>query len=136
MPELYHGTSRAFATAMAGPVGPPPGPGTIDVTRGRGEFGRGFYTQDSKGNAFRRGYLLYGSNAAVLVLTIDDETYHALNILRLTLNGAQKLAATLRSNKTQATYTTVHDAIVGPIVTQPKITQQKFQTTIAQDLLN
>lgn len=66
MPVLYHGTSRAFATAMAGT----PVSGTVDVTRGRGEFGRGFYTQDSSGNAARRGQALYGNNSAVLILTM------------------------------------------------------------------
>ena len=130
MPVLYHGTSRAFTTAMAST------PGTIDVTRGRGEFGRGFYTQDSIGNAFRRAYLLYGNSAALLVLTIDDQAYHALHFLRLSLNQAQMLNARLRSSKSQHTYTTIHDVIVGPLVQQPRIEQQKFQTANAQTLLN
>ena len=51
MPTFYHGTRRVDAVAMA-TGGTPPGTfGTIDVTRGSGEFGRGFYTQDSKSNA-------------------------------------------------------------------------------------
>ena len=120
MPVLYHGTSRAFTTAMAST------PGTIDVTRGRGEFGRGFYTQD----------LLYGNNAALLVLTIDDQAYHALHFLRLSLNQAQMLNTRLRSSRSQHTYTTIHDLIVGPLVQQPRIEQQKFQTANAQTLLN
>jgi hypothetical protein len=132
MPVLYHGTSRAFATAMAGT----PTPGTIDVTRGGGEFGRGFYSQDSVGNAARRAQYLYGNNSAVLILAIDDHAYHALNLKRLTLNMAQVLNAQLRGNNTQHTFTTVHDAIVGPLVYQPKIGQQKFQTVNAQNLLD
>ena len=83
MPVLYHGTKRVFAIAMAAT------PGTIDVTRGRGEFGRGFYTQDSIGNASRRGYLLYGNTGSMLVLTIDDHAYRRLNFKRLSLNSAQ-----------------------------------------------
>lgn len=110
--------------------------GNIDVTRGRGEFGRGFYTQDSIGNAARRGQTLYGNSSAVLVLTIDDHAYHALNFRRLTLNMAQMLNAQLRGSNTQDTYTTAHDAIVGPLVSQPRIEQQKFQTANAQGLLN
>jgi len=133
MPVLYHGTSRAFATAMAGT---PAAGGTIDVTRGRGEFGRGFYTQDSIGTAARRGQYLYGNNSAVLVLTIDDHAYRALNFRRLTLNMAQVLNARLRARHAQHTYTTVHAAIVGPLVHQPRIEQQKFQTASAQALLN
>ncbi|HEV3260213.1 MAG TPA: hypothetical protein VG013_25375 [Gemmataceae bacterium] len=133
MPVLYHGTSRAFATAMAGT---PVAGGTIDVTRGRGEFGRGFYTQASSGNAARRGQTLYGNNSAVLILIIDHHEYHALHLRRLTLNMAQKLNAQLRAHNTQHTYTTVHDAIVGPLVRQVRIEQQKFQTAKAQTLLN
>lgn len=133
MPVLYHGTSRAFAVAMAGASA---AGGTIDVTRGRGEFGRGFYTQDSSGNAARRGQTLYGNNSAVLILTIDHPAYHALNFRRLTLNMAQMLNARLRARNAQHTYTTVHDAIVGPLVRQPKFEQQKFQSTHAQMLLN
>lgn len=132
MPVVYHGTSRAFALAMAGT---PPN-GTIDVTRGRGEFGRGFYTQDSIGNAARRGYLIYGSNGSLLTLEIDDHHYHALNIERLTLNRAQKLNAQLRASGTQDLYMTKDDVIVGPLVNQPKFEQQKFQTGAAQTLLN
>ena len=37
---------------------------------------------------------------------------------------------------TQGTYTTADDAIVGPLVHQPRIEQQKFQTANAQTLLN
>lgn len=133
MPVFYHGTSRAFATAMAGTVA---AGGTIDVTRGRGEFGRGLYTQDSPGNAARRGQAIYGNNSAVLILTIDDHEYHALTFQHLTLNRAQMLNAQLRGSNTQHTYTTVHDAIVGPLVYQPKIGQQKFQSKKAQTLLN
>ena len=132
MPMFYHGTSRAFATVMAGA----PAAGAIDVARGRGEFGRGFYTQDSSGNAARRGQVLYGNNSAVLVLAIDDQAYHALNIKRLTVNMAQMLNAQLRAGNAQHSYTTVHDAIVGPLVYQPTKEQQKFQTANSQGLLN
>ncbi len=132
MPILYHGTSQAFAILMAGT----PQVGTIDVTRGRGEFGQGFYTQDSISNASRRGYLLYGNNGALLTLTVDDHQYHALRFKRLTLNSAQMLNQRLRKRATQSTYMTKHDLIVGPLVSQPKTTQQKFQTVRAETLLN
>jgi hypothetical protein len=133
MPVRFHGTSRVFATAMPGTTA---GGGTIDVSRGRGEFGRGFYTQTSSGNAARRGQTLYGNNSAALVLSIDDRTCHALNFKRLSINMAQMLNAQLRASNTQHTYATVHDAIVGPLVRQPMIEQQKFQTKNARDLLS
>ncbi|MFI5461233.1 MAG: hypothetical protein ACHRXM_37995 [Isosphaerales bacterium] len=132
MPVLFHGTNRPLATAMAGT----PALGTIDVlTRGHGEFGRGFYTQGSISNAFRRGYSRFGNNNAVLVLTVDAHAYHALNFKRLTLNGAQMLDAKLKG-KARRTFATAHDVIVGPLVGLPSVEQQKFQTQNAQDLLN
>jgi len=134
MPLLYHGTSRTFATAMAGT---PAAGGIIDVACGRGEFGRGFYTQSSSGNAYRRGQALYGgNNSALLVLDIADAAYHGLSFQRLTLNRAQMLDAMLRHNNTQGAYTTNHDVIVGPLVSQSRIEQQKFQNANAQTLLN
>jgi hypothetical protein len=134
MPLLYHGTSQTLATAMAGNLA---AAGTIDVTRGRGEFGRGFYTQSSSSNAYRRGQSLYGSNnSAMLVLDIDDVSYHGLSFQRLTLNRAQALNTALRNNNTQGTYTTNHDVIIGPLVSQARIEQQKFQTVGAETLLN
>jgi hypothetical protein len=109
--------------------------GTIDVARGGGEFGRGFYTQTSLSNAFRRGYALYGSNAAVLIVSIDGTRYHRLRFRRLTLKQARRLNASLHGNA-RKTYATQHDVIVGPLVFQPNIDQQKFQTVNAQNLLN
>ncbi len=132
MPVFHHGTSRAFATALAGTAAA----GGIDVTQGRGEFGCGFYTQDSSSNAARRGQTRYGNNGAVLSLAVDNQEYHALSVLRLTLNMAQRLNSQLRANDTQDTYSTADDAIVGPLVYQPRIEQQKFQTANAQTLLN
>jgi hypothetical protein len=113
-----------------------PSTGAIDVARGGGELGRGFYTQDSSGNAARRGQYLYGNNSAVLILMLDDRAYYALNFRRLTLRMAQALNTRLRAGSSRQTYTTTHDALIGPLVYQPRIEQQKFQTANAQDLLN
>jgi hypothetical protein len=131
MPVLYHGTSRPFATAMAGSLGQ----GTINVTIGGGELGRGFYTQRSIANAARRAQTIYGNSSAVLVLDIDDNTYHSLRFKRLTLNMAQMLNASL-VGALRHTYTTADDVMIGPLVHQPRIEQQKFQTATGQNLLN
>ena len=92
--------------------------------------------QDSISNAFRRGQTLYGSNAAILVITIDNHVYHVLTIRRLTLKDAQQLDATLTGTYARHTYVTADDIIIGPLVGNPRIMQQKFQTIMAQALLN
>jgi hypothetical protein len=112
-----------------------PSAGGIDVTIGRGEFGRGFYSQTSSSNAQRKGFSGYGAQAATLRLEIDDPSYYSLNLLRLSLNQAQMLNAGL-TVKTSKTYGTADDAIVGPLVNQHRIEQQKYQTPKAETLLN
>lgn len=129
MPIFYHGTSIANASHMAAI------PGNIDVTLGGGEYGRGFYTQSSITNAFRRGRTQHGPNGAVLVVELDDAEYHALSIDYLTLNQAQALNARL-SGTARNTYVTADDVIVGPLVHSPFIEQQKCQSISAQALLN
>jgi hypothetical protein len=76
MPVLYHASSRVFANAMAGNAAA----GTIDVARGRGEFGCGFYSQKSSSNAARRGHTLYGSGGAILLLTINEGAYRSIEL--------------------------------------------------------
>ncbi len=75
------------------------------------------------------------NRSAILVLEVHDQDYHSLSFQRLTLNMAQKLNAQLTGNA-RKTYTTAHDIIIGPLVYQPKIEQQKLQSTNAQSLLN
>jgi hypothetical protein len=69
-------------------------------------------------------------------LTIGNHQYQAMTFKRLTLKGDRKLNARLRAHETHSTYGTRHDVIVGPLVTQPKCRQQKFQTVRAEALLN
>lgn len=58
-----------------------------------------------------------------------------MRFMPLTLNAAQMLNARLTGNARRL-FTTNHDVIVGPLVRQPRIMQQKFQTANASALLN
>ena len=78
----------------------------------------------------------YGSNGGVLVLTIADPEYRALRFRRLSINAAQMLNARLRARAQTHTFVTGDDVIVGPLVNQPRIMQQKFQSASAQNLIN
>src|SRR5207253_2401495 len=71
MPLLFHGTRRADAVTMAGP------PGTIRVDLGSGEFGRGFYTQDSSSNALTWVQHKFPASQlpCLLELDVDDRAY-------------------------------------------------------------
>ena len=129
MPVFYHGARRRpDATAMVGP------PGTIDVTRGGGEFGRGFYTQDSKANALT--WVLNCPQSCVMEVDIDDQEFAALSIRALSHKKAWRLTQRLQANHTKDTYVAGVDAIVGPLNGSRYIDQQKFESATAQTLLN
>jgi hypothetical protein len=121
---------RAFATALAARRG------TINVTMGSGEFGRGFYTQDSVGNAMRWASGRSPNDAAVLQIDIADADYLALDRVALTLKQALRLSARLRRNGEEGSYQRGCDVIVGPLNGNTRIEQEKFESRVSQDLLN
>lgn len=129
MPVVYHGTQRNFAEAMVGPFG---GNGTIDVTRGSGEFGRGFYTQDSKSFALTRGQNRPGQSC-LLELDIGDRVYTALKRRKLDAKKAERLTRRIREKKTVATHVVGVDVVVGPLNGSNWIEQHKFEIIERKD---
>jgi hypothetical protein len=130
MPVLFHGTTRAFAVALATV------PGTINVQAGGGEFGMGFYAQSSVSNAMRWASGRSPTQAAVLQLQIDDIAYHALH--RITLSRPQAVALTrrLRNQGRERTWTRNCDILIGPLNGNVRIEQQKFESPGSEALLN
>lgn len=130
MPVFYHGTTRRFANALAAI------PGTINVLMGGGEFGRGFYTQTSVGNAMRWASGRSPNDAAVLQVEIVDARYRALHRIVLSLSQAQRLTATRRRNRDEGAYQRGCDVLVGPLNGNVRFEQQKFESIPSQELLN
>jgi hypothetical protein len=132
MPIFFHGTRRADATAMAGP------PGTIDVSIGSGEFGQGFYTQDSCANALT--WVQHKFPAAevpcLLEVDIDDKEYANLAARIITMKQAIRLTQRLRAAGATGTHTEGVDVVVGPLNGSNWIEQQKFESQTAETLLN
>jgi hypothetical protein len=119
-------------------VGPPQGNGSIDVTRGGGEFGQGFYTQDSRSNAMTwvQNRFPQRDQPCVLELSIDDLAYSALRILTLNQRQAQRLTRRLRKAGTVRTHQEGVDVVVGPLNGSAWNNQQKFESATAEGLLN
>lgn len=134
MPTLFHGTRWTFATQMAGT----PTHGQVDVTRGGGEFGRGFYTQKSRANSLSWAINRFkvADRPCVLQLDVQDQSYLALNIKLVDLKAAKKLTVKLRSNGMTKTYLHGGDVVVGPLNLNAKKEQQKFESSKGQSLLN
>jgi hypothetical protein len=112
---------------MAGP------PGTIDVTRGSGEFGRGFYMQNSKSNALTWAQNRFpGQGPCLLEVEIDDKEYTNLQIRVLSHKQAARLTQRLRNQGTLTTHVEGVDVVVGPLTGSRWIEQQKFESLISQ----
>jgi hypothetical protein len=128
---VYHGTEQASASAMIGPLS------KVDVTKGRGELGRGFYvgSEIALSAALARGR--HKANPSVLKLTIEDEEFVRLDIL--TLNKVERVLQLWRRLVAEHR-TTMHqfgvDVVAAPFATIEYGHQYKFESLRAQHLLN
>lgn len=129
--ELYHGTSNISALAI---IGPPP---DVDVTKGGGELGRGFYlgSEPSLAAALAKGNPRI--NPGLLKFTIDEAAYVKLNILIIKKRGylAEKWHRLIRSRTTR-TFLYHADVVVAPFAMIDVAHQYKFESSAAETLLN
>ena len=132
MPTVFHGTRQTFATQKAAT------PGTVDVTCGGGEFGRGFYTQKSRANAVAWAINRFrpADGPCVLQLDIVDGEYRKRKIKLLDLKDARQLTQSIRQKHIAKTYLHGCDVLVGPLNLNQHREQQKFESADAQNLLN
>lgn len=133
MPRFFHGTRHADATAMQDDGH---GNGQINVTIGGGEFGRGFYTQDSGANAlsFVQNKFPSTQRPCILQLDMDDQQFAHLSKRILDSRAAKRLERRLRNNHQTATHVENVDVVVGPLSQWND--QQKFESLASQTLLN
>ena len=128
---LYHGTNRANANSMCGPLV------SIDVTRGGGELGRGFYMGGSLALTKSWAVARHGlAQASGLKAVIDDVLYFQLHILTLNHSAVINTWQQLRYNNTERTHLFNIDVVYGPLATYPHETQHKFESSRARVLLN
>jgi hypothetical protein len=134
VPSVFHGTGLHDAHTMVGP------PGTIDVTLGGGEYGRGFYTQNSERRALAwaiRVSARLNGPPCVLKLDIDDGMYGKFLVLYLDAQTGPALTNYLENTGQKRTYVDGnHDLIEGPMMGKMAYVQQKFESAHAQSALN
>lgn len=124
--DLYHGTSSAHAAAI---VGPPP---QLDVTRGSGEFGRGFYFGTSKGFAKTWAKNRFRESALVQASLADT----ALGVLKTKcLNHKESEALRVEVGANTKTYLCNVDLVIGTIKNAHERWQFKFESAHAQETL-
>jgi hypothetical protein len=131
MPTFFHGTRVDLAIAMAAT------PGKIEVTRGGGEFGMGFYTQESKSNAHSWAQNRFGvMKACILQISIDNGAFTGLTSRRLDLQRAARFTRALRTNGTLNTHLVGVDVVIGPLNGDAQNEQQKHESVAAENVLN
>src|SRR5258706_89138 len=128
----YHGTHTASANNIVGP------PSNIDVTRGGGELGRGFYLGENISLAKAIAVGKHGqANAAVIRFDIDDTDYVQLNVRNI---HRRRLVYQLWQSLIKASTEYFHlfnvDVVCGPFATIDFSYQYKFESTRAQATLN
>lgn len=127
----YHGTNINSANNI---VGPPP---NIDVTRGGGELGQGFYVGDNIALAVSLAKGRHNANAAVIKFEIDDHQYVQLNtkILGRRHYVWSQWRSIVRSRLANSYLFNV-DVICAPFATLDFSHQYKFESIAAQTVLN
>jgi hypothetical protein len=128
--KLYHGTTRSAAVQI---VGPPP---SVDVTRGGGELGRGFYMGESLALAKMRAMGKSKSSACVIEVELDEAAYLALEIRCLKPDEVRKLWKRLQQTGTTNDFVFGDvDIVYGQLATWSE-PQHKFESAVSQKCLN
>jgi hypothetical protein len=131
MPDYFHGTNLQFANTIVS--------GAIDVTKGSGEFGVGFYTQQRVTDAWLWAigrWKKKGDKPAVAVVSIAAMEFATLK-LKGPLDHEKSDELRLAADKQgKSKYLVGTDVVVGTIKGRPKKQQEKFESATAQALLN
>ncbi|MBC7900082.1 MAG: hypothetical protein H7070_08510 [Saprospiraceae bacterium] len=129
--NAYHGTDKNSSIIIVGP------PASVDVTRGGGELGRGFYVGDSLALAASFAVGKFGSNSAVVKFEIDESAFLKLKTLIIKRRGLvwRKWRFFKRKSVTSK-YLFGVDVVCSPFATIDMACQFKFESLSAQNVLN
>ena len=129
--DSYHGTSSVNAAALTS--------GTIDVTVGGGELGRGFYSGEHLHEAKAWAYHTSGNKTSnVVKLSTDDKEVELLDLKLMDAGSAGLARHRIRTADATRTYLFGHDMIWAPIVGSEKVSgdQYKWESDASARLLN
>ena len=128
--KQYHGTDSLAAKEIS--------TGKIDITKGGGELGRGFYVGDLMHRAFCWAWHKAQHDYAVVEFVINDEDFLKLDILCLDRRKASDLKYEIKRNHQQRFFVFGQDVVWAPIVGQdiPHSNQIKFESAKGQSFIN
>jgi hypothetical protein len=127
---FYHGTSKKAAQDLI--------IGKIDLTKGGGELGCGFYTGDFLWVAKSWAANRFGSNGEVVSLQVSDMNFFNLKPLLLTRIDALEHSRQIKLRGTTRTHKFNENVVWSPIIGTTRIDaeQYKFESRSSQLLLN
>lgn len=127
--DLFHGTSKKSKLKI---LGPPP---SVDVSIGGGELGKGFYLGESLALAviWAKGRF---PNPTVLEFNIANSSFAQLAFKKLNHREVLNDWHQLKRLNIHREHIYKYDIIFGPFATNPFAVQYKFESIIAQNLLN
>ena len=129
--ESYHGTSSSIALSLF--------TGTVNVKRGGGELGEGFYTGQHLYLAKVWAFHTTGSKQEnVVSFDTDDDDVAALDLIVLSYGGAARKRHHLKMTSQTRTYRFGADMVWAPIVGSERVRgdQYKWESQRAEMLLN
>ncbi len=129
--ESYHGTSAVNAASLS--------QGNVDVTRGGGELGRGFYTGEHIHEAKQWAFHTTGDmQSNVVGFNTDDPDVEDLDIELLDYRAALLARHFIREKSITRTHLFERDLVWAPIVGSAKVSgdQFKWESTASEQLLN
>jgi Protein of unknown function (DUF3990) len=127
---LYHGTDKISSNVIQGP------PAGVDVTKGGGELGRGFYLGDNMTLAISWAKGRKKKNASVLEFDINNSTYATLAFKQMGLRAVKHTWRQLKISGTSHSHTFGFDIVFGPLATNSYAAQYKFESIAAEALVN
>ena len=128
--NCYHGTKKTVAISIVA--------GAIDVSKGGGELGMGFYTGEYLWVAKAWARNRHKHDAAVVELSVPEDEYFKLEPLLLSRTDALSERNRIKAAATTRTHTFNANVVWSPIVgtTRVDADQHKFESKASEALLN
>ena len=127
--KVYHGTNKASKNKIVGP------PQAVDVSKGGGEMGEGFYVGENMTMAIAWAKGRW-KKPSVLEFDVPNKLYAQLNFKQMSHKQVLNDWHQLKRAKLHKTYKYGFDVVFGPLATNPFAVQYKFESTPAESLLN
>jgi len=128
----YHATNEKSMKSIIGP------PKNVDVTLGKGELGKGFYTGSNPSIAHSWANIRFGDeNPHVLEFEIEQMEIMKLNVHHIkTRDKVHELHEELKDAETRDEHLFGVDYVLAPFETIDGGLQYKFESQKAQTLIN